>query len=223
MKQGGSIQVLFDNIKRHVKKLVEEDLFSFDSLNILLGKATGDTVNTAFKNKISMLDKNGQAGSVIYYECALASFVKYKGANIEFSDINVNWLNNYEAFMLKDQKTYATIAMYMRALRTIMNMAKQTGVIKDVQYPFGKGKYVIKESESRELVLSLEQIGQIVKYKCKTPAFEKYRDIWLFSFFCNGANIVDICKIRYGDVDWINNEIAFYRAKTIRTAKKSKR
>jgi len=33
----GSIQTVFDNIKRHVKKLSEEDRFTFDSLNLLLG------------------------------------------------------------------------------------------------------------------------------------------------------------------------------------------
>jgi len=83
-------------------------------------------VNTAFKNKINALSQNGQVGSSIYYECALNSFVKFKSENIKFADVTVDWLNRYEAFMLKDEKTYATIAMYMRALRTILNGAKQT-------------------------------------------------------------------------------------------------
>lgn len=80
-----SIKAVFDNIRMHVKKLAEDDRFSFDALYLLLGKATGGAVNTAFKNKIDILNKNGQVGSVIYYKCALASFTKFKGLEIKVS------------------------------------------------------------------------------------------------------------------------------------------
>lgn len=223
MEARGSIQAIFDNVKKHVKKLAEDDIFSFDALNNILGKAVGDNLNTAFKAKIKTLTENGQIGSAGYYDCALNSFEKYKGKEIHFADVNVTWLNKYEAFMLKEGKGYTTVAMYMRALRTIINEARKIGVVKESQYPFGKDKYVIRESESRELVLTLDQIGKIARFKCKTPAYEKYRDVWMFSYLCNGANLVDICNMKYGDMDKVNNEIAFYRAKTIRTAQKRQR
>lgn len=223
MEARGSIQAVFDNMKKHVKKLAEDDMFSFDAINIILGKATGDTVNTSIKAKIKSLRDNGQVGTAEFYECALLSFEKYKNDNIKFTDVGVDWLNKYEAFMLKNDNSYATIAMYLRALRTIMNDARKCGAIKESQYPFGKDKYVIKEGESRELVLNLEEIGKIARFKCKTPALEKYRAIWMFSFLCNGANLVDICKLKYGDIDKINNELSFYRSKTARTAQKKMR
>ncbi|KAA6317902.1 hypothetical protein EZS27_032017, partial [termite gut metagenome] len=216
----GSIQAVFDNIKKHVKKLAEDDRFSFDAVNLILGKATGNTVNTAFKAKIATLTEKGQIGTAGYYGCALNSLEKYKGKGIIFMDVTVDWLNRYETFMLKNDSSYTTIAMYLRALRTIMNDACKCGAVKESHYPFGKDKYVIKEGEGRELVLTLEEIGRIARFKCTTPAYEKYRDLWMFSFFCNGANMVDICKIKYGDIDKNNNELSFYRSKTIRTAQR---
>ncbi|GHT36035.1 integrase [Bacteroidia bacterium] len=216
----GSIQAVFDNIKKHVKKMAEDDSFSFESVNLILGKATGDTVNTAFNAKIKALTDNEQIGSAGYYACALNSLEKYKGSAIRFMDVNVEWLNRYEAFMLKNDSSYTTIAMYLRALRTIINDARKCGAIKESHYPFGKDKYVIKEGEGRELVLTMEEIGRIARFSCATPAYEKYRDIWMFSFLCNGANVVDVCKLKYGDMDMINNELSFYRSKTIRTAQR---
>ncbi len=41
--------------------------------------------------------------------------------------------------------------------------------------------------------------------------------MWLFSFFCNGMNVADICHLKYEDFD--KNSFAFYRQKTIRTYK----
>lgn len=51
--------------------------------------------------------------------------------------------------------------MYMRGIRTIMNIAKTDGTIREGAYLFGKGRYEIKASVGRKKALSSEQLHHI--------------------------------------------------------------
>jgi hypothetical protein len=51
-----SIENSFSLVKGNTEALAERGDFSFDSLNVRLGRATGDTVNNALKAKMSILE-----------------------------------------------------------------------------------------------------------------------------------------------------------------------
>jgi integrase len=85
-------------------------------------------------------------------------------------------------------------------------------------YPFGDpkdGKYQIKKGSGRRLALTLPQIDEILKFELPTDESRKYRDLWYFSFLCNGVNINDLLRLKYSNI--VNNEIQFTRGKTITT------
>ncbi|MGV3538383.1 MAG: phage integrase SAM-like domain-containing protein [Rufibacter sp.] len=214
------IQVAADKVKSGVKDLVKHDLFSFDTLNKRLGNAVGDTVNTAFKARIADLSTKGKVSTSDWYKYTLRSITLFAGENIKFPQVNIDWLKGYEAYLLKEKKSFTTISMYMRALQVVMNEAKEAGIIKATQHPFGKGKYEIPQHEGRNIALSISQISQIVKYDCQSENERMCRDLWFFSYLCNGANITDICKFKYSNLR--NGEICFYRQKTLAKAKKKK-
>jgi integrase len=44
------------------------------------------------------------------------------------------------------------------------------------------------------------------------PNDEKYRDLWVFSFYCNGANLSDVLNFKYKDIE--GDYIQWYRSKT---------
>jgi integrase/recombinase XerD len=213
------IQSSFDKVKHIVQVLEAEGNFSFNSLNNRLGKCLTDSLNSAFNAKIQTLEKEGRAGTQVYYNCALTSIEKFRGENIQFTSINEDWLKQYEKYMLDQGRTYTTIGMYLRAIRTLMNDAKRNDVIKDSQYPFGKGKYEIPIGLGRKLALTLSQIKSIVQYE-GNPVTEKYRDLWFFSYLCNGINFTDLIQLKYSNIQ--NGEISYFRAKTIRTSKVKK-
>ena len=108
----------------------------------------------------------------------------------------------------------------MRHLRAILNEARRLGVVKEAQYPFGRGRYEIQAGEGRKLALTLEQIGQIARYDDGTDTSAKYRDYWLFLYLCNGINVADFVKLKYRDI--VNGEICFVRQKTEHTTKTRK-
>ena len=214
------IQTSFKIIDNIVRELFRDDIFTFDALNIRLSKGTSHTLNTAFKAKIISLESEGRAGTQLYYNTVLNSITASKGEQIRFSDITPEWLRDYEKHLLKDGKSYTTIGIYNRAIRAIINEAKRSGLIKESRYPYGKDRYEIPQGESRKLALNMQQIKAVVTYSDGKEVTERYRDLWFFSYLCNGINFNDLLKLKYKNI--IGDEICFYRQKTIRTSKVKK-
>ena len=194
--------------------------FSFDILNHRLGNAVGDTVNNAFLAKIANLKVEGRSGTQISNECALNSLQKFGGQNILFTDVTIEWLRRYEKYMLNEGNSYSTIGMYVRALRALMNDAINAGLVKENHYPFGRERYEIPTGSGRKLALTLAQIKSIVKYSDGNKATERYKDLWFFSYLCNGINFIDMIQLKYANIH--NGEISYLRSKTIRTSKVKK-
>ena len=210
----------YEKVKNAVLELLDRSNFTFESLNRDLGKGLSDSVNSAFKAKILALEKDGRSGSQLYYNAALVSFEKYGGDKIQFSNVTVKWLQDYEKSMLKGGSSQTTVGMYLRAMRSIMNDAKTAYIIKSDQYPFGRKGMEIKSGSGRKLALTLPQIKKIVYYTDDNETTERYRDLWFFSYLCNGINFADLVKLKYSNIH--NEEILFVREKTKRTQKKTK-
>lgn len=214
------IQFSFDKIKKIVVDLERKDKFSLDICNQRLSRGNTGNINTAFHIKIETLGLNEQIGSQFFYQDALRSFEKFAGENIKFSDITVDWLEKYEKYFIGLGRSYTTLGMYCRGLRHIMNQAKKDGIIKESQYPFGVGKYNIPKGSSRKMALTMNEIKDFVSYRDGNDTTDKYRDLWFFSYLCNGINFSDMLQLKYSNI--VNGEIYFVRSKTSRTSKTKK-
>ena len=214
-----SIENSFSLIKSNVEALAERGEFSFGTLNSRLGRATGDTVNNAFRAKISLLEKEERIGSMQVNQQTLIMLEKFAGNNIAFNSITVQWLRKCELNWLKT-KNQTTIGIHFRNLRAIMNEAKKAGVIKETQYPFGKDKFEIKTGEAYKKALNIKQISDIFHYSDDNETTNRYKDLWLFIYLCNGINVADLVKLKYSNI--IDGEICFIRQKTERTTKNRK-
>ena len=215
------IKNTFEKVESAAKSLISDDRFSFDALNLRLGKCTSDTLNTAFNAKIDALKINGAIGNMFNYQTALHSIELFAGNKLAFSNITAEWLKRYEKHLLSENKSYVTVSMYIRCIRAIMNDARRTGTIKENQYPFGKGKYEIPIGEGRKLALTMQQIKAIVTFTDGLETTERYRDLWFFSYLCNGINFGDMLQLKYRDIE--NDEICWYRAKTMQTTRNKKK
>lgn len=211
-----SINHSFSLMRTQVEALIERGEFTFDALNLRLGRSSGDTVNTLFRAKIDQLRREERVGTMLYYDNILKNMELFAGSRIAFAMVTVEWLKRYEKFLLKD-KNHTTVGMHMRAIRAIMNEARKAGVIRESQYPFGKDRYEIQTGESRKKALTLEQIRQVVTFTDGRKTTEKYRDLWFFMYLCNGINTADLVKLKYKNI--VDGEICFVRQKTERTTK----
>ncbi|WP_299756724.1 site-specific integrase [uncultured Pontibacter sp.] len=216
-----SIQKFAKELQATVELLIKNDDFSIEVLQAQLSKGQSSTLNAAFTAKLEELKARGKVSTSDWYKYTLRSIGLFKkGKKIEFKHVTVDWLRQYEQYLLGEGKSYTTISMYMRALQVVINEAKAAGIIKPAQHPFGKGRYEIPQHAGRNIALALSDIKKIVQYECETDTIEKCRDLWFFSYLCNGANITDICKLKYANIR--NGEVCFYRQKTLAKAKKKK-
>lgn len=142
---------------------------------------------------------------------------------IHFEEITPGFLEECEKFWLETEISPATMGIYMRTLRAIINNNRGDKPYIDAEkYPFGvsRGKYAIPEGGRREIALSIEQICKIENYQTENITLAIARDIFVFMFYCNGLNFGDLCRLRYENIDVSNDEIVFQRKKTLRKTAK---
>ena len=216
----GEIEKEFSRILKNVEFLVENGTFSFDRLNARLGKNIGGTLNEMLEATIKELKDNEKFGSMGSYKTTLSTIKRFKKNEVQFRDITVEWLREYERFCLKTMNQ-TSLAINLRNIRPTMNVAKAAGMIREADYPFGRGKYQIKEGVGKKKALNKKQLKAIANYSDGNKFTEFYRDLWLFIYFCNGINVADLINLKFSDIQ--NGEISFIREKTKDRTRDAKR
>ncbi|GAB4041516.1 tyrosine-type recombinase/integrase [Spirosoma jeollabukense] len=155
-------------------------------------------------------------------------------ATLHFNHLTPDFLNAYEQWMQHYGKTsqgklkaptgasLTTVGIYLRHVRAVINDAIETGQMSQDAYPFGRNRYVIPAGTNVKKALSREIINQIKAYQPILGTMEKRsHDLWLFSYFCNGANLTDICRLTWNRVDLKESKLTFVRQKTARSKKQN--
>lgn len=161
----------------------------------------------AFADYIKELEEEGRVTTAMSYGNALSSLKKFR-AQLSFPEVTADWLNQYEKWMLQQGNSLTTLGFYLRSLRTIINEAKESGLILPEQYPFGKRRYTIPRGKNNKKALTLPQIEQLYNYEVGEGKMENMaKDLWFFSYLCNGMNIKDICRLKEKNIS--NNKLTF--------------
>jgi integrase len=141
-------------------------------------------------------------------------------SGVYIDDIDVKFLKSFDKNQLDKGKSIATIASYMRDIRTVVNYFSQVKKIMpaDYEYPFGKGGYSIKSVRKKKNVLRADEILAVISHKkFKDPKQEYARNIWLCLYYANGINVIDLLRLRWENVEY--NHIHLIRKKTETTRK----
>ena len=173
-----------------------------------------DGVNSIYEKHIQALKEEGRISTASSYGDSLTSMLSYK-KNLKVSQITPDFLKGYEKWMTDNGRSLTTVGMYLRALRTIFNIAIENEVIDASKYPFKK--YTIPAPQKISRTLKKEEIKLIINYTAKRDADAIALDYWVFSFISNGMNFKDIALLKYGNIN--GDFIEFRRAKTKRTTK----
>jgi integrase/recombinase XerD len=209
--------------KKAIQILDEMPSFSFVEF--------ADLFNTKPKSKLLVLDAlekrhkllkdKSRLSTAISYQYTIKSITEYlksiKRANLHFSQVTPQWLEGFEQWMTNKGRSITTVGIYLRNLRTILNEAIEDGLLSREMYPFSKRKYQIPSAKNIKKALTIDEIKQFFRYVPVSEAEEKAKDLWLFSYLCNGLNVKDIARLKYKDMD--STHISFVRAKTERSTK----
>jgi integrase/recombinase XerD len=222
------LKLLFAEIEQKAVKIIDEmEIFSFQTFDKKFNqkpKSSTDALD-AIQTKMESLKAEGRLNSADSYKSTQKSFTAFLSSmnrkRLKYSDVTPEWLEQYETWMKEQGSSITTIGIYIRNLRTIFNQAIEEGILPQEFYPFGKRKYQIPASQNIKKALTVENIGQIVNYKPSTNAEAKAKDLWLFSYLCNGVNVKDIAKLQYRNIG--KKHISFIRSKTERSTKTSQK
>lgn len=205
------IEESFNRIRNEVAEMLDNDTFSLNALAVRLGRSSGTNVNNAIRLEMDKCMKEGRINSFYRHRSTLLNIERYAGEDIPFSSVTAGWLRRCEEFWLHEGKSSTTVSIYMKTLRSIMNKAVAEGYVRGSLFPFGRSGYMIPKGSVRKLALSTEHIKQLMNYS--GPArLEEFRDLWLFSYLCNGINFKDMLFLKYRNI--IDGEISFIRSKT---------
>lgn len=219
------LKLVFNNFEQKAVEIIRNlESFSFAAFEkqfLNESKYAKGDVFSYFESYIKELADDERIGTSESYKNAYVSiknFVNDKRRNtLPFENITPEFLSAYEKWMLTNGKSATTVGIYTRSLRTILNLAIEDGKMKQEDYPFSKRKYQIPASRNVKKAADKSEIKKIVEYIPKTE-FEAWgRDMWLFSYLCNGANVKDIVLLQEKNMN--AKSIQFVRAKTERTTK----
>lgn len=213
-----SIEKSFHLVRTEVEKLADKGEFCFAALDTRLGR-TMLTLNDALRKKMDSLMKQGRVNSYYRYRNTLRAVERHGGGRIYFDSLNVGWMNRCEASWKKEGKCSTTINIYMKTLRSVMKDAVEAGYMREGQFPFRKNGYKIPASAKRKMALTKEQISRIKAWH-GDEEIEYWRDLWMFSYLCNGINFRDMIFLKYRDI--VDGEFHFVRSKTSRCVGDSK-
>ncbi|WP_231583477.1 site-specific integrase [Rufibacter radiotolerans] len=216
------LQIQIQTIEHKAVKVIGDLTdFSFEAFEKkFLNRASKDDVFSAFKTQIDKLSKEGRAGTASSYGCAMKSIETFVDkSSLPFAAVTAEFLREYEQWMLSNKKSLTTVGIYLRTLRALYNDAIASGDAKQELYPFGKRKYVTPSGRNVKKALALTDIEKIFTYVPKHEGEERARDLWVFSYLCQGINVKDIARLRYRNLE--EERITFIRAKTERTSRQN--
>ena len=154
------------------------------------------------------IDKKAKNRTREIYTTTLNKVVAFAGKDLLFPQINIKWLNDFDAFMQEDTPSINARAIDLRNIRAIFNAAIDEEIISQDIYPFRKFKIKTQETQKKDLLLN-----QIRGIRDETdPELKMTADIFMLIYYLSGINIVDLLNIK--EVE--NSRINFYRAKTKR-------
>ena len=218
-------------IDKYVKKKIP---FTFEKFKSDFLKSleigTKNELFCEFDIYVDYLTSKGRVGYARFFVNSMKSLKAYvtekEYAALSFTDVNTDFLKDYQEWMKKNGRSDTTIGMYLRCLRKIFNRAIKKKCIGESCYPFNRfntnsydddidkdQKFVIPTSSGRKIALTKAEKEAIENYKPVSGSNEhKYRDYFLFSYYGNGMNILDMVRLKYKNMD--KQTIQFVRAKT---------
>ena len=128
----------------------------------------------------------------------LEEFIKYKYSvsDIPLKDINVLFVENFLLFNENVHDCNHNTAMkFVQRLRTVVNFAKNTGML--FVDPFGNFK--VKFERTDRGYLTMEEIMAIYHHTFPSRRLEQVRDLFIFSCF-TALSYIDVCELQPDDI-----------------------
>lgn len=226
---------------REAKRIITHNRpFTFDRFQKeFLNAESEKGILALFEETIAELLAAERIGNYNSVTNAYSAFKAFRGSReIMPEDLTPEILKSFDVWLRKEKKIVTktkketirkanktTVAIYMRALKSVVNTAISRNPALAEFYPFSKkqndkGKYKIKSGSGHKgEALSVEDLQKLIATTPIQGTQEwTYKLLWLFSFYCQGMNFKDVFFLKYKNVQW--DAIRYVRKKTEETEEK---
>ena len=207
----------FDHIYNSVKAEVDDGTFSVVAFRQPGEPVDGVTINRVFREYISNLEADGKSTTAHIYRYVLLKLEQYFGL-VDADAVDKVFVNGFRRKMEEEGLSGTTQGIYLRHLRSVFNYGIYKEYMKRSQYPFSQGRY---RSDSVRIPAGVSRTERYLDKEDMRKLYECYPEdrevnMFLFSYLANGANLVDILKLKFDDY-WAKSgrtELRFVRQKT---------
>lgn len=167
--------------------------------------------NQFFEEYIKRLEDTSKIGNAKAYKYALSSFKKFYGDELSFDEINYVLIKKYDESLIKRGLCKNGRGTQHRTIRALYNYA-----IKELDYVDRSSNpyldFQIPKGITKPKNLELQDVQAIYNYDGQ---YQLARDLFMFSFFCIGIDVVDICHLTKDNI--VKGRIVYTRRKVTKT------
>lgn len=171
------------------------------------------TVKQLLDIHIEKLQKEGRLKYASTFKELKNSLIDFNfHLDILFSDIDVTWLKNYEAWLRNRGLAFNSIGVRFRTLRAIYNKAIEENIVKQEYYPFRTYKVSKLHEDTAKRAITKSDIERIINFKSSKDYTQLSIDLFYFSYLCAGINFTDIAYLTKDNL--IDDRLVYTRKKT---------
>jgi hypothetical protein len=187
---------------QHLAKVIEEPKQTVQGLFPFLSEV------------IKSFVERGKIGRAQLYKRLQSSLKELTGnKQLCFSELDVPFLNRYEAFLYRQGLVENSISTYFKVLRALLNKAIQDKRMKREQYPFedySLGKF---STLTQKRAMSKEDLQKLVDFPLDPESKLRIaRDYFLFSYYGQGMNFRDMATLKWKQI--VKDRVVYTRLKT---------
>lgn len=171
------------------------------------------TINAWGAVLIKRKNKIKKPSTAKWYQDSITALTKFNDEKpVKFNQINVSFLQEFEAEHLGKGNSKNGISAYLRAIRAIYNSAIKEDVYVPVKNPFSLYR-IPSTKRNKKKALTKEKIMAIRSLEYETNSSLWHTKNYLLSMFnCRGMNLIDLAKLQVKNIT--GNRIHYGRSKT---------
>ena len=171
------------------------------------------TVEQLFDSEINRLQGEGRLKYASTYKELKASLLNFNmHLDIYFSEIDINWLKRYEAYLRTKGLADNSIGVRFRTLRTLFNKAISENIVKSDYYPFKAYKVSKLRKGTVKRAITKADIELIINHKVESDYSQLAIDLFYFSYLSGVINFVDMAYLKADNI--IDKRLIYNRKKT---------
>ena len=145
-----------------------------------------------------------------------------KYGKLSIDQVNAAFLSGFSNYCQSQcNSSVATVAIHLRNLRSVYQLAMLKNAIAPENYPFGRLGFSIPSGDKVNKALTKDQLKLLWNTEPVNENQAKAKDFWFFSYYSYGMNTKDICELKYTKLE--NDSFEYVRAKTRTTRIKEKK